>query len=394
MLGAAELSERSVPHPLAPVAADTSGWLALDTGAGFLALDSRVALRLGVLDSLSSRAVDFAPHTLPRIEIGDLTADQVGPVAVFDAEMLDRVTDRAVLGLVGYRVFRDRILWIDYGSSRLALVPAGADSEMEDPLAVAASRRVLGAALSPAAIPARFQLTMDGKVIVRGRVTPNRGGRATSWLNLVLDTGAAKSTLFEDVVDPSRHLESWRPAISGLIAPNLVASSSARLSRVRQIEIRGTSSIAAAPQTEVALLRNPIAAQLGELAGEPIHGLLGYSFLARFRVACDYPHRVLWLDPIPDFRDPNPYEHSHVGIQLERIAGAVRVASVVQGSPAARAGIQAGDELLAIDSKSLAGRDWSEIGRLIDGPPGSPIDLTFRRRAVEKVYHLRRRQLL
>ena len=162
----------------------------------------------------------------------------------------------------------------------------------------------------------------------------------------------------------------------------------------RALEVQGTSGIATATQTEIALLRNPIAHDLGELAGEPVEGLLGYSFLRRFRIACDYPHRVLWLDPVVGFKDPHPYEHSHVGLQLERDRGAVRVVSVIEGSPAAQAGIAAGDVVTAVNGKSLHDASWDEIGTMMEGPPGSSIDLTIRRGSSEATHHLRRRRLL
>jgi len=387
-------SERSVSHPVPEVIADTTGWLALDTGAGFIALDARVAVRLGVLDTLPSRAVDFAARTLPRLEVGKLVADQLSPVAVFDAGLLNRVTDHNVLGLIGYRVVRDRIVWIDYAARRVVLIPAGVDEQASDALAVAASRRILSGALTSEAVPCRFRMTSDGKIMLRGRVTPNHGGQPTNWLSLVLDTGASKSTLFEDLMDPKSNVANWSPVLKGLAAPTLLATSTARLSRVRRIEVQGTSGTAAASQTEVALLKNPIAGELAAIAGEPIHGLLGYSFLQRFKVAVDYPHRVLWLDPVKDFHDPRPYEHSHVGLQLERDNGAVRVVAVVEGSPAAQAGIVAGDQITMVNGKALGDLSWEQISRLLEGPAGTEMDLTVRHGGTEKSHHLRRRQLL
>lgn len=387
-------AERSQPRPVPTTVVDTTGWLAFDTGAGFIALDARVAVRLGVLDRVPSRAVDFAERTLPRLEMGKLQADQLSPVAVFDAGLLARVTDHAVLGLLGYAVVRDRIVWIDYAAQRIVLIPAGVEVVENDALAVAASRRIMGNALSAAAVPCRFRMTLDGKIMLRGRVTPNHGGKETTWLNLVLDTGASKSTLFEDLIDTKSNVAGWRPALKGLSAPTLLATSSARLCRVRRIEVQGTSVTASAAQTEVALLKNPIAAELGRLAGEPVHGLLGYTFLERFHVAVDYPRRVLWLDPISDYRDPRPYEHSHVGLQLERDRGAVRVVAVVEDSPAAEAGIAPGDEVTAVGGKTLAGLSWAEVSRILEGPAGSELQLTVRHDGVEKTHRLRRRQLL
>ena len=386
--------ERSVARPVAEQVVDTTGWFAFDSGSGFMAIDAPLAVRLGVIDSLPPRPVDFAARPLSRFEIGNLEADQLAPIAVFDASIIRRATGREVLGLIGYRVVRDRIVWIDYAESRMALIPAGMDVNDSDALAVAGSRRIMGSNLSPAAVPVRFRLTGDGKIMVQGRVTPIRGGRVTPWLNLVLDTGASKSTLFEDRIDRQSRVDAWRPVLRGLVAPTLVASSSARLARVRQIEIRGTSGLAAASQTDLALLRNPLARQLEELAGEPVHGLIGSSFLGRFRVGIDYPHRVLWLDPIPNPRDPHPYEHSHVGLQVEREGDEVRVVAVVQGSPAARAGIVAGDRILAVDGRSIALVPATEIDRILEGPPGTEIRLTVLHRGAQTTMRLRRRQLL
>jgi hypothetical protein len=387
-------SERSSSRPVPDVVVDTTGWFVFDTGSGFMAIDAPLAVRLGLIDSIPPRAVDFAERPLARFEIGNLQADQLSPVAVFDAGIIRRATGREVLGLIGYRVVRDRIVWIDYAASRMALIPAGIDVNDSDALAVAESRRIMGGALSPAAVPVRFRLTGDGKVMVQGRVTPSRGGRATPWLNLVVDTGASKSTLFEDQIDRGSRLDAWRPVLRGLVAPTLEASSTARLTRVRQIEIRGTSGLATAAQSDVALMRNPLARQLAELAGETVHGLLGDSFLSRFRLGFDYPHRVLWLDPIADLRDPHPYEHSHVGLQVEREDDDVRVVAVAEGSPAARAGIVAGDHILAVDGRSIGDLPPVEIDRIFEGPPGTEIRLTVMHRGARTTMRLRRRQLL
>src|SRR6185369_548755 len=98
--------------------------------------------------------IDIAQRPLGRLSLGSLNVDQVAPVLVFNAGLLSRVTDRDVLGLIGYRV-----MWIDYRAGRLALIPAGPDMQVEDAPAVAASRRTVSRALSPAAVPIRFRLT-------------------------------------------------------------------------------------------------------------------------------------------------------------------------------------------------------------------------------------------
>ena len=79
---------------------DTIGPLALDTGAGFLALDLDLARTLGPTDTTmkTPEAVGLAQHPLPRLRLGGLTLDWVTPVLTVDGEVMRRVSDRLVLG--------------------------------------------------------------------------------------------------------------------------------------------------------------------------------------------------------------------------------------------------------------------------------------------------------
>ena len=187
-------------------------------------------------------------------------------------------------------------------------------------------------------------------------------------------------------------VRSW-PALRGLVAPTLIETGDARLVRTRAIELQGAKA-SSARGVDVAILGSRLGEALERAAGESIHGLLGYSFLKRFRVVFDYPHRVLWLDPIPAYRDDRPFEHSHVGIQLERRGALLQVVAVAEGSPAAAAGIAAGDAIVAVDGASVQGMDVIAIARLMEGRPGSSMTLTLQRGERERTYRLRRRRLL
>src|SRR5690349_4209730 len=72
--------------------ADTAGMLALDTGAGFLAIDRELAVHLGVSDSVGPPGhVDLAERPLTRLAIGGLEVDQVSPLLVSEGEVIRRV---------------------------------------------------------------------------------------------------------------------------------------------------------------------------------------------------------------------------------------------------------------------------------------------------------------
>ena len=70
-----------------------------------------------------------------------------------------------------------------------------------------------------------------------------------------------------------------------------------------------------------------------------------------------------------------------IGIKVGMLKGYVTVASPMVGTPAARAGIAAGDRLIEVDHRSLKGRTLAEAVRELRGEPGTQVHLRLRREA-------------
>jgi carboxyl-terminal processing protease len=68
-----------------------------------------------------------------------------------------------------------------------------------------------------------------------------------------------------------------------------------------------------------------------------------------------------------------------VGVQLETINGLLTVVAPVPGSPAARAGLRAGDRIVAVDGQDASGWSTQEAAAHIQGPAGTPVRLTIQR---------------
>ncbi len=68
-----------------------------------------------------------------------------------------------------------------------------------------------------------------------------------------------------------------------------------------------------------------------------------------------------------------------LGVGLRRVKKEYEITYVLPKSPAARAGVRAGDILLKISGKVGASIEWSELRRSIEGPVGSTVDLELRR---------------
>lgn len=82
-----------------------------------------------------------------------------------------------------------------------------------------------------------------------------------------------------------------------------------------------------------------------------------------------------------------------IGIQLEERDGEVVVTSPIEGSPAARAGIEAGDVVVAVNGKSVREEGVTQVVERIKGPEGTQVRLTVARGGEERVFDLERAEI-
>ncbi|MEO5617332.1 MAG: aspartyl protease family protein [Candidatus Eisenbacteria bacterium] len=388
---------------------DTTGSLVLDTGAGYLALDGDLIVALGLADSIV-QAMTFAPRPLRRMQIGAYQQDAVGPVLSIETEVIEQAIDRRVFGLLGQQPLGSFAVRIDYRKDTLALVPMPRDgvaatrprrtaaldmaaSSAALIMARNSSRDALRDALEANAVCLPFELAGDGKILISARLGEPGIRRAEPAITLVLDTGATKTVLFEKTVRRLRGDQKWKE-LRGLSAPTLYGSEVTYLCRVPAISLGSGASAVVAREVDVAVMASRLEGALSEAVQRPVDGLIGYSFLRRFRVTIDYPHRVLWLEPINVARDQRTHEYSHVGLQIERRDGALRVVAVATNSPADESGVLPGDEFVTLEGAAAGGFDVVELSRRLEGAPGSRVSFRLRRGLEERTYRLIRRQLL
>jgi carboxyl-terminal processing protease len=94
------------------------------------------------------------------------------------------------------------------------------------------------------------------------------------------------------------------------------------------------------------------------------------------------------LDPYSAYFPPDVYklftesaqgEFGGIGLEVLMIEGVLRVISPIDDTPAARAGIIAGDVITHVDGKNLSDMTYVEILKALHGKPGSHVVLTLRR---------------
>ncbi|OZB50760.1 MAG: peptidase S41, partial [Thiomonas sp. 15-63-373] len=82
-----------------------------------------------------------------------------------------------------------------------------------------------------------------------------------------------------------------------------------------------------------------------------------------------------------DFKESTSGKFVGVGIEIAAEDGLVKVVSPIEGSPAARAGIHAGDLITRIDNTAVKGLSLSDAVKLMRGKPGTKVTLTVLRKS-------------
>ena len=99
------------------------------------------------------------------------------------------------------------------------------------------------------------------------------------------------------------------------------------------------------------------------------------------------------LDPYSAYMSPELFkemqtdtrgEFGGLGIEIGMEAGVVKVISPIDDTPAAKAGIKAGDYIVKIGEEQVQGKSLMEAVKLMRGPVGTTIDLTVRRKNLKK----------
>jgi carboxyl-terminal processing protease len=107
----------------------------------------------------------------------------------------------------------------------------------------------------------------------------------------------------------------------------------------------------------------------GQLANASIEGAVA-SLNDRFS-------HYLTAGELREFDHPGSF--SGIGVEVDPNSRGLRIVQVFNASPAARAGLQAEDLIVAVNGRSLAGLPEDEATNLVKGPPDTTVELRIER---------------
>jgi hypothetical protein len=303
----------------------------LDTGAGGVSAVDR-----SVADSLRLRAtpmpggggageetveigrVDSVTVSLPDLSFGDRA------VFTIPLHRMDPHWGKRKDGVIGGDLLSALLTRIDYENKRV---------DFED---VAAHEYKGSGERIPLTVLGGFLLT-EAEVLLYGKEEPIKAV-------FLVDTGVRVS-LFNAPYAKKHDLPAQSPkTVTGVTGFGIGGVSKGIIGRVRGIRL---GSI---------LIENPVVDfsidEAGALADTSFSGIIGADILSRFNVVLDYSRSQMVLEKNRFFREPSEFEMSGIRFVMEGPDFEVlKVFSVFDGSPAAEAGIGAGDVITAIDGR-------------------------------------------
>jgi hypothetical protein len=297
-----------------------------DTGSSGISLDSSTAAYLGLQPVYSGYAIRGVggirkvPFVNGRsLQLGSIRADSLD-FHVNDYSVLTSVYGVRIDGIIGYSLLSRYVIRIDQELQQMDWFAAGANVY---------PRRGY-----------RMKLEMD-KLPSHAAYAQDLRGEQSRFL---IDLGAGLNLLFSRrYVQSSGLLDNTRKrwiksgeGIGGRIEMELTTMRQLRIGpyRFRQVPINIFDD-------DFNVTNYPDWA-----------GLIGNDLLRRFQVVLNYPAKEMHLLPNRFFSDP--FDYSYSGLELYLINNKIRVGYLAPGSPAAAAGLELGDEVVAVN-KNFSG---------------------------------------
>jgi len=88
-----------------------------------------------------------------------------------------------------------------------------------------------------------------------------------------------------------------------------------------------------------------------------------------------------------DYRFMTTGQYGGIGALIKRANDRVYVSDPYEGYPAMKAGIWAGDEILEVDGRKIAGMETDEVSKLLKGQAGSVVKVITQRQGMEPMTH-------
>jgi predicted aspartyl protease len=308
----------------------------VDTGATKTILD--VSLRSELGPSLGKApvaspegGVELEEFGCPVLIVGSFNLKTTGSIFCFDLENMQAAIGEKFTGILGMDALQSFVLSLDFDEGSIEL-----SKHVREPNA---SRGV--------ALPLSFE-----------RGTPQLSARCGSISRqFLVDTAASGSCLEGEVFDALAKAGELTPG-PAYVSLTAVGRTSGRVGLLQELELGP-------------FMRRDC------LCEESGMNLLGLTYLSRYKLTFDFPNGVAYLKRGRNFEKPELRGTS--GLSLKKSDGEFVVISVKPGGPAASAGLERGDRVVAINGEEARNIDLFRARQLLTTLPGENVRIELMR---------------
>ena len=272
-----------------------------------------------------------------------------------DVFNLSMHTGTKINGLIGVDFFQDYAIEIDYTSKRVRFYKS----------------KTLGSPKGYAELPMTIE---SQKMFVELSVLESDSTR--KQVKMLLDTGAELNAWFQTTSKESVHLPvKW---IQGTIGEGLNGIITGKYGHIPEIcfgEFCLINPIVSFPDSSTIN---------GIIAISKRDGTIGSQLLSRFNLFIDYADKKFFFKPNGNFN--RRYSYNIAGIEIIQITPFVTLSEVLDvwtNSPAEKAGVKKGDQILEINGVRAFELTLSEIRKIFETPSKSPLKLILKREKEE-----------
>ena len=255
-------------------------------------------------------------------------------------------------GIIGYDIFKNFIVKINYSTETLTLYRPN--------FIIRKRRRVQ-----------EYPLHIENhKAYVYADIHQQNGD--TLQVKLVLDTGASNTVSLylpsnERITLPSKVMQAYLGrGLSGDINGKIGRLSCLKIGQFQLADLPAAYPEEAAIKAALSLSNR--------------NGNLGSDVLSRFTVIIDYPNKRLLLKPNHKFK--KPFHYNMAGFEVTTPMPGTNVyvvSSVSEDSPASEAGVKPGDQLLNINGQKCLNLSLNDVLELLESSPGKKLNLSLLR---------------
>lgn len=321
----------------------------VDTGAANLITPTTArALRLTPVGAARMKGTgdgseDAAFTRIASLDLGDVRLrDQL--FAVVPLEKFGEIEGMRFHGIIGYELFKRFAVRIDYEARQITL---------SDPRSWRTDGRGVAVPIVFNGTVPEIEGAIDG---VAGTFDIDTGSRVSVGLNSPFVQRHALRARF-------------KPSIEAVTGWGLGGATRGTVARARRLML--------GPLAIDDVIVDMSLHKQGALSHSSPAGNIGSGVLKRFTVTFDYAGQRVFFEANARNALGDAYDRS--GVWINAAPGGYRIDAVVGGSPAAEAGLQIGDIIVAVDGKAAAALPLAELrDRLRDSAPGTIMRLTVR----------------